>query len=164
MKTVKIIALVLLMGLSGATEGQQPSEGKRRKTMTHKERVEALTKPIKPHHGKAESYEVWLGPYKFERSPGSKYFTVVGTIKNLTDKPLRNIYLAVQTRTAEGEAITTDRGEIEYQPLMQGQESKYEVMIRYNPLMAGMVTAVFERPKRLLKTDYRDWKYVKRLK
>lgn len=65
----------------------------------------------------------------------SAYMRVEGEVRNLTDQPIARIRAVVTWRTEQGEFITTDETMIDYDPLLPGQSSPFQVLTRNNPEM-----------------------------
>ncbi len=63
------------------------------------------------------------------------YAYAKGQVKNISDKPIRNLQVVVQWFTADDQFITHDTAFVEFKPLMPGQSSPFEVIESYNPLM-----------------------------
>ncbi len=61
--------------------------------------------------------------------------TVKGRVKNLTDRPLEGVRVTVTWKDRAGEYITHDDCFAEYDPLMPGHTSPFDVFSHYNPLM-----------------------------
>ena len=67
---------------------------------------------------------------------GYGYHTVEGQVKNLTGANLENVMAVVTWYTSDDEFVTTDDALIEYNPVMSGQVSPFEVMSQSNPAMS----------------------------
>lgn len=64
------------------------------------------------------------------------FVKAVGRVKNLSDKPLKNIQAVVTWETSDGQTITTGTALIKFNPIMPGQTSPFEVLEPYNPQMS----------------------------
>jgi hypothetical protein len=63
------------------------------------------------------------------------YNTVKGQVKNISGAPLRNVEAVVSWYDNNGNFISSDSALIEYNPLLAGQTSPFEVLTRTNPAM-----------------------------
>ena len=63
------------------------------------------------------------------------YTVTEGRVKNISDKPLKNVEAVVENLAADGTFISADTAIIEYNPVMPGQSSPFKVMGNHNPLM-----------------------------
>ena len=57
-------------------------------------------------------------------------------MKNLTNANLENVMAVVTWYTDDGNFITTDDAVIDYNPVLPGQTSPFEVISRSNPAMS----------------------------
>jgi len=64
------------------------------------------------------------------------FFHITGEVKNITDKSLDNIEAVGSTYTKDGQLVKSDEALIEYNPILPGQTSPYEVLSTSNPEMA----------------------------
>jgi hypothetical protein len=69
-------------------------------------------------------------------SDSGNYFYVEGQVKNLTDKPLKNVAVVATWFDKEGTFITSDSALIDYNPLLPGQASPFKTITRGNPRMS----------------------------
>lgn len=63
------------------------------------------------------------------------YATAKGQVKNISNRKLKNVEALVTWYNKSGEMITSDSSLIEYNPIMPGQISPFQVMESYNPAM-----------------------------
>jgi hypothetical protein len=63
------------------------------------------------------------------------YHKVAGEVRNVSTESLRNVEAVVTWRDGSGRFITSDTALIEYNPLLAGQTSPFEVATRSNPEM-----------------------------
>lgn len=64
------------------------------------------------------------------------YFKLAGQVKNISDKPLENVQAVGSTYTKDHQFVKSDSALIEYNPILPGQTSPYEVMGTDNPAIA----------------------------
>lgn len=67
---------------------------------------------------------------------GYGFHTVEGQVQNLTDSNLENVMAVVTWYTDDDQFITSDETLIEYNPILPGQTSPFEVMSQSNPAMS----------------------------
>ena len=67
---------------------------------------------------------------------GYGYHTVEGQVTNLTDQNLDNVMAVVTWLTDEDQFVTTDEALINFNPVLPGQTSPFEVMSQTNPAMS----------------------------
>lgn len=65
----------------------------------------------------------------------SQHVTVKGEVRNLTADSLRGVIAVVTFRTKDGVFITNAESVIDFNPLLPGQASPFDVIERYNPAM-----------------------------
>lgn len=58
-----------------------------------------------------------------------------GRVTNISDAALRNVTAVVTWYTEDGQFVTSDDALIEYNPILAGQTSPFEVMSGTNPAM-----------------------------
>lgn len=63
------------------------------------------------------------------------FATAKGEVKNVSEKPIHNVEAVVSFKTKAGKLITYDGSLIEFNPVMPGQISPFEVISDYNPQM-----------------------------
>jgi len=63
------------------------------------------------------------------------YNTVEGQVQNITEASMKNIEAVVTWHDSNGNFISSDTALIEYDPLLPGQTSPFEVLARANPAM-----------------------------
>jgi hypothetical protein len=63
------------------------------------------------------------------------YMIAQGEVKNISDKPLRNVQACISWYTLNEQFIISDHAITEYDPIMPGQVSPFKIMTRYNPEM-----------------------------
>ncbi len=61
------------------------------------------------------------------------YFHITGEIKNISNKPLENVVAVGTAYTKEDGFVKSDEALIEYNPILVGQTSPFQVMITGNP-------------------------------
>ncbi|MFC1955016.1 FxLYD domain-containing protein [Chloroflexota bacterium] len=61
------------------------------------------------------------------------YIHVVGEVNNISDSKLENVTAVVNFRTEDGTLVKTEEALIDYNPLMPGQTSSFEVLTTENP-------------------------------
>ena len=66
---------------------------------------------------------------------GYGFHAVEGQVQNLTDGNIENVMAVVTWFTSDDQFITTDETLINYNPILPGQTSPFEVMSRTNPAM-----------------------------
>lgn len=69
-------------------------------------------------------------------SESGGYMYVEGQVKNLTDRPLRNVQVVATWYGSDDTFITSDTGLVEFNPLLPGQTSPFKTMTRRNPSMS----------------------------
>lgn len=67
----------------------------------------------------------------------TSYVRTEGLVTNNSSAPLRTVLAVVIWMTTDGTFITSDETLIEYDPLLPGQSSPFEILSRYNPAMSG---------------------------
>lgn len=75
-----------------------------------------------------------LEDWNWGRSSDS-YVTAKGLVTNLTDEPLKGVMAVVTFYAKDGTFITSDDGMIDYQPVLPGQTSPWDVIVPWNPSM-----------------------------
>lgn len=60
------------------------------------------------------------------------HMNVEGQVRNITDKSLKSIQVVVQWFDKNGNFVTSDEALIEYNPILPGQTSPFEVLSSYN--------------------------------
>ena len=66
----------------------------------------------------------------------TSYATTKGLVTNNSAVPLRNVEAVVTWKTKDGTFITSDDSLIDYNPILPGQSSPFDILTRYNPAMA----------------------------
>jgi len=61
------------------------------------------------------------------------YFTIKGQVKNITDKPLKDVQAVGSIYTDDGTFVKSDSALVEYNPMLPGQTSPFTVMSTDNP-------------------------------
>jgi hypothetical protein len=64
-----------------------------------------------------------------------RYAVFEGEVKNLSNRPLKNVQAVVMWHDANNKFIASDSALIEYNPIMPGQKSPYKVARKYDPLI-----------------------------
>jgi len=73
----------------------------------------------------------WKQPYKAHNN----YVVATGEIKNISDHPIKWIRVITSFYDKDGTFMTSDRGFVEYNPIMPNQVSPFNVLVQWNPLM-----------------------------
>jgi hypothetical protein len=63
----------------------------------------------------------------------SSYVHVRGEVKNASDSSVNGLWIVVTLRTVDGTFVTSDHGLPEYQTILPGQTSPFELLIGQNP-------------------------------
>lgn len=71
-----------------------------------------------------------------QASNGYGFHTVEGQVTNLTNQNLENVMAVVTWYTDDEQFITTDEALIDFNPVLPGQTSPFEVMSSSNPAMS----------------------------
>ncbi|GEM_PF-3075424 len=61
------------------------------------------------------------------------YFHIVGEVKNISDKSLEDVVAVGNAYTQDGEFVKSDDTLIDYNPILAGQTSPFEVLMTGNP-------------------------------
>jgi len=61
------------------------------------------------------------------------YFHIVGEVKNISDKPLEDVMAVGTAYTENGEFVKSDDALIDYNPILPGQTSPFEILVTDNP-------------------------------
>lgn len=61
------------------------------------------------------------------------YFHIVGEVKNISDKSLESVVAVGSAYTQDGEFVKSDEALIDYNPILSGQTSPFEVLMTGNP-------------------------------
>lgn len=65
------------------------------------------------------------------------YLFAIGEVKNISSIKLENLMAVGEFRSKAGELISVEDALLEYNPLMPGQKSPFEVGTRPNPMSTG---------------------------
>lgn len=82
---------------------------------------------------KEKQYDLELLNYNCYTEYG--YFHITGEVKNISGKSLENVEVVGSTYTKDDVFIKSDSALIEYDPILAGQTSPFEVMMISNPAM-----------------------------
>jgi hypothetical protein len=58
-----------------------------------------------------------------------------GFVRNISDKPLKDVQVVIEWTDESGTPISSDDALIDYNPLLPGQESPWDVYGNYNPAL-----------------------------
>ena len=123
------IASVVLLGLAGSMLDQAPSPSQSNSPSSARPAPAARQAPQpQPNEVALLSMRGGDGGYGFH--------TVEGQVENLTDSNLENVMAVVTWYTDDDQFITSDETLIEYNPILPGQTSPFEVMSQSNPAMS----------------------------
>lgn len=82
-----------------------------------------------------KDYDLELIKYAWNHSESGRFTEMIGQVKNISDKPLRNVQALVTFYDAKKNFIVSEYSTIEFNPIMPGQLSPFRVTARFNPLM-----------------------------
>ncbi len=77
--------------------------------------------------------ETKLELIKWNFTNSENYFYVKGLVKNISSKSIESVEAIAICSDKNDEFVTSDNAMIEYSPLLPGQTSPFEVMVKYNP-------------------------------
>lgn len=83
------------------------------------------------------------------------YIFITGEVKNISEKPLKNIMAVGTFRTKEGEFIKTAEALINYNPIMPGQSSPFKAGTSENPLIKNCQTTFKTLFGKSISTQYK---------
>lgn len=63
------------------------------------------------------------------------YYFITGEVKNVTNRSLENVAAVGSVYSKDEQFISSDETLIKYSPILAGQTSPFQVMLRYNPEM-----------------------------
>jgi hypothetical protein len=69
------------------------------------------------------------------------YWYVEGQVKNISDKPMKNVTAVATWYDKRGEFIKTDEAIIQYNPILPGQTSPFKTIASGNPAMSRYTVA-----------------------
>jgi hypothetical protein len=61
------------------------------------------------------------------------FLKVTGEVKNISSKPMKSVWAVVEFRAADGTLVKSSDGVVEYDPILPGQTSPFQVMDTDNP-------------------------------
>ena len=120
---VVLLMCSLLIGCAGAGAANKPTPTVALPTPT------ATSEPAKPQ---LELLSAVSSSTKY----GSRYMTVEGQVKNISQDRIEHPMAVVEWYTSSGQFITSDRALTTYRPLLPGQTTPFEVITPTNPAMA----------------------------
>ncbi|MEM7050852.1 MAG: FxLYD domain-containing protein [Acidobacteriota bacterium] len=102
------------------------------------EQAEALRRQARvDRQRQAERGRAELEILDWRWSSAHGYATASGRVRNLTEKPLKNVEAVVTWTTSSGQTVTIRSAIVEFNPIMPGQVSPFRVMAPHNPQMGG---------------------------
>lgn len=75
---------------------------------------------------------------------GGHYATIEGEVKNISDRPLRDVTVVASWYTSDRTFVTSDQALTTFNPILPGQTSPFRVISTRNPAMARYVLAFRE--------------------
>jgi len=102
----------------------------------------------KRNNQKREISDIEILDWSWGKS-SDRYVTARGVIKNVSGQRLEYVKAVVTWKTKDGTYIIHDSNYVEYTSLLSDQESPFEVMVKFNPLMHSASLAFSVRGKRL---------------
>lgn len=70
------------------------------------------------------------------RSDGGDYMRVEGQVKNISDQPIDAVVVVTSWYGDDGTFIASDKGIVDFRPLLAGQTSPFSSLTRRNPVMS----------------------------
>jgi hypothetical protein len=61
------------------------------------------------------------------------FANVRGEVKNASGSPIKSLGLVVSLRTADGTFVSSTNGSTEYDVILPGQTSPFDILVRFNP-------------------------------
>jgi hypothetical protein len=128
---VLFVCLILLLAPNKATEvsPEKVSEPSAAESSAPIESSAGKETPGATEGGKGLVVNSW----NCAREGDSDYIHVRGEVKNASDSSVNGLWIVVTLRTADGTFVTSDHGLPEYQTILPGQTSPFELLIGFNP-------------------------------
>ena len=124
------IASVVLLGIGGSMLPDQASSPSQSNTSSSARPAPAARPAPEPQPSDVALLSMRGG------DGGYGFHTIEGQVENLTDSNLENVMAVVTWYTDDDQFITSDETLIQYNPILPGQTSPFEVMSQSNPAMS----------------------------